>query len=124
MPPVKRVILSSVNHLADRTSAESQLFGQIRLEPGRDGASRLALPRLALSSRAREAVSRSMPGRNPFPLRRSNFHRRRQRPEIIVWYHSGTDRGWSLVMSAILTLLYRACCLARLLEMRKHHLVR
>jgi hypothetical protein len=111
-----------VNHLADPTSAEGQLFGPIRLEPGREGASRLALRRL--SSRAREAVSRSMPGRNPFPLRRSNFHRRRQRPEIFVWYHFATDQRWSLVMSAILTLVYRAYCLARLLEMRKHHLVR
>jgi hypothetical protein len=35
---------------------------------------------------------------------------------------AATDRQWSLIMWTVLSLIYRHCCHARLMEMRKYHL--
>jgi len=50
-----------------------------------------------------------------------SLHRRRGR-ETLVWNHAPIGQQWGSIMSAIITLIYRAYCLARLAEMRKYHL--
>jgi hypothetical protein len=34
---------------------------------------------------------------------------------------AATDRQWSLIMWTVLSLIYRHCCHARLMEMRKYY---
>jgi hypothetical protein len=50
--------------------------------------------------------------------------RRRSEPETIVdQAFQQVIRQWSSIMWAIISSVYRAYCLARLLEMRRHHRV-
>jgi hypothetical protein len=44
----------------------------------------------------------------------------RRQPEIIAVHGDVADRQWSLIMSALITLIYREYCRARLAEMRKY----
>jgi hypothetical protein len=48
-------------------------------------------------------------------------HGQRRRPETIVW-QAALVKQRSSTMSAIVSLLYRAFCMSRLVEMRKYHL--
>jgi hypothetical protein len=46
----------------------------------------------------------------------------RRRPEINTCERAALIKQWSSIMWAIITLMYRSYCRARLLEMRKYHL--